>query len=96
MRGRRIVATALWFILAFLVWNVRFDYGVRVGARSYLNQRALYLRGAAPRVEMASVMRAGFRDIAVSAAALAIPFTCVALALSASRVRRGNQTTQSR
>jgi len=96
MRDRRIVAAALWFVLAFLIWNVRFDYGVRVTARSYLNQRALYLRGAAPRVEMASVMRDGIHDSAVAAAVFATPFTCVALTLAASRVRRGSRTTPSR
>ena len=96
MRDRRIVAAALWLVLAFLVWNVRFDYGVRVSARSYLNQRALYLRDAAPRVEMASVMRDGIHDHAVSAAVIATPFTCLALALATSSWRRGNQATQSR
>ncbi len=64
MRDRRVLAAALWLVLAFLVWNVRFDYGVRVTARSYLNHRALYLRGAEPRIEMASVMRAGIHDSA--------------------------------
>lgn len=96
MRDRRVLAAALWLVLAFLVWNVRFDYGVRVTARSYLNHRALYLRGAEPRIEMASVMRTGIHDSAVSAAVLATPFTCVALALAASRLRRGNQASQSR
>ena len=96
MRDRRIVAAALWLVLAFLVWNVRFDYGVRVSARIYLNQRALFLRGAAPRAEMASVMRDGIHDSAVAAAVLATPFTCAALVLATSRLRRANQTTQSR
>ena len=88
MRDRRVLAAAFWLVLAFLVWNVRFDYGVRVTARTYLNQRALYLRGAAPRVEMASVMRGGIHDSAVAATWLALPFTGVAVILSATRWRR--------
>lgn len=91
MRDRRIIAAALWFILAFLVWNVRFDSGVRISARAYLSHRALYLRGAAPRIEMASAMRAGIHDSALAAAALATPFTGVALALAATRLRRNNK-----
>jgi hypothetical protein len=87
MRDRRIVAAALWFVFAFFVWNVRFDYGVRVSARSYLNQRALYLRGAAPRVEMASAMRAGIRESARDATVVALPFSGVALWLAATRLR---------
>jgi len=87
MRDRRVVAAALWFVLAFLVWNVRFDYGVRVSARSYLNHRALYLRGAGPRVEMASAMRAGIGDSKRAATLLALPFTGVAVWLVATRLR---------
>ena len=94
MRDRRVMAAALWFVLAFLVWNVRFDYGVRLAGRSYLNHRALYLRGAEPRVEMASLMRAGIHDSAVSAAVLATPFACVALALVAARFRRFSRMSQ--
>ena len=95
MRDRRILAAVLWFVLAFLVWNVRFDFGVRVSARSYLNQRALYLRGAGPRIEMASAMRAGIHDSALPRPSLAMPFTGVALALAATRLRR-NKTIASK
>ena len=93
MRDRRIAA-ALWFILAFLVWNVRFDSGVRISARAYLSHRALYLRGAAPRIEMASAMRAGINDSASAATVLAMPFTGVALALAATRWRRFKSISQ--
>jgi len=89
MRNRRVVAAALWFVLAFLVWNLRFDYGVRVSARSYLSHRALYLRGAAPRVEMASAMRAGIHESARAATVVALPFTGVAALLAATRLRKG-------
>lgn len=87
MRTRRAVAAALWFVLAFLVWNVRFDYGVRVRARTYLNDRALYLRGAGPGVEMASAMRAGIHDSAGAATLLSLPALGVALYLAATRLR---------
>ena len=95
MRDRRILAAALWLVLAFLVWNVRFDYGVRASARSYVNQRALFLRGAGPRIEMASAMRAGIHDSAGAATLLAMPFIGVALALAATRRRRFTRVPQS-
>jgi hypothetical protein len=88
MRDRRTLAAALWLVLAFLVWNVRFDYGVRASARSYLMQRALFLRGAGPRIEMASSMRAGIHDSAAAATVLALPFAGVAVVLAATRLRR--------
>ena len=79
---RRRLASALWLLLAFLVWNVRFDYGVRVGAKSYLNQRALALRHAAPDIEMASAMRATIAGSARAATWMALPFTLVGLTLA--------------
>ncbi len=88
MRDRRVLAAALWLVLAFLVWNVRFDSGVRASARSYVNQRALFLRGAGPPIEMASAMRAGIHDSAAAATVLALPFTGVAVVLAATRWRR--------
>ena len=94
MRDRRILAAALWLVLAFLVWNVRFDYGVRASARSYVNQRALFLRGAGPRIEMASAMRAGIHTSAVAATLMAMPFIGVAVVLSATRLRRFNGISQ--
>jgi hypothetical protein len=96
MRDRRLAAAALWFLLAFLVWNVRFDYGVRISARSYLNHRALYLRGDEPRTEMASAMRAGVGQSARAATLLALPAACVAVCLVASRVRRLDGIPQAR
>lgn len=96
MRDRRILAAALWFVLAFLVWNVRFDHGVRISARKYLSHRALYLRGAGPRVEMASAMRTGIRDSARAATLLALPLAGVAVWLVASRRTRLARRTRSR
>jgi len=95
MRNRQVFAAALWFVLAFLVWNIRFDFGVRATARSYLNHRALYLRDAAPRVEMAAAMCAGIRDSARAAMVVSLPFTGVAVWLAATRLRRFNGISES-
>ena len=95
MPTRRAIAAVMWFVLAFLVWNDRFDYGVRVSARTYLNDRALYLRGAAPRVEMASAMRAGIADSARAAALMALPAVALSVWLAATRWRRFDRTRQS-
>lgn len=88
MRDRRLLAAALWLLLAFLVWNVRFDVGVRVSASAYLRARAMYVRGAGPRVEMASAMRAGARDSARAATMWALPAAAVGVALLVTRLRR--------
>lgn len=88
MRDRRLLAAALWFLLAFLVWNVRFDAGVRVSASTYLRARGAYRAGAGPRVEMATAMRAGIRDSARAATAWALPAAAVGVALVATRWRR--------
>ena len=95
MRDRRVLAAILWLVLALLVWNVRFDEGVRRSARSYLNHRAFYLRGAGPPIEMASAMRAGIHDSAVAATLFALPFSGLALALLATRWRRFKPISQS-
>ena len=59
MRPRRLLAAGLWALLACLIWNVRFDLGVRQSATRYLVARGLYLQQRGPRVEMAPHMRAG-------------------------------------
>jgi hypothetical protein len=78
MRRRRLLAAGLWALLAFLVWNVRFDIGVRQSATRYLVARAVYLRGDGPRVEMAPQMRAGIAGAARAATLVAAPFLLVA------------------
>ncbi len=95
MRDRRVLAAALWVVLAFLVWNVRFDYGVRVSAKAYLTHRALFLRGAEPNIEMAATMRVGIRDSARAATVIALPLAGLAVWLAATRWRRFNETPQS-
>ena len=54
-----IVAASLWLVLAFLVWNVCFDYGVRMSQFRFLAARTAFLRGTGPRVEMADTMSQG-------------------------------------
>ena len=83
MRRRRAWAAGLWLVLAFLVWNVRFDYGVRTAASAYINARALYLRGTGPRVEMSAAMRAGVQASARAATLVASPALLVSLCLVA-------------
>ena len=85
-----LVAAACWLVLAFLVWNVRFDYGVRVSAKQFLSARAACLRGDGPAVELGDAMRAGIRQAARDATALASPVGAVGailLALATRRVR---------
>ena len=86
---RRRLAAVLWLLLAFLTWNVRFDYGVRLAAKEYLAGRVTYLRGQGPRVEIAGVMRAGVASSAAAATQLAFPVLLVGISLAAfSRVTR--------
>ena len=96
MIRRRMLAAALWALLAFLVWNVRFDIGVRESATDYLGARRAYLQGKAPRVEMAPAMRAGIAGSATAATLVATPFLLVALSLCATRVNHKGSGAQRR
>ena len=58
-----ILAASLWLVLAFLVWNVCFDYGVRMAQFRFLGGRSAYLRGKGPRVEMADTMSQGIGQL---------------------------------
>ncbi len=88
MRDRRALAASLWILLAFLVWNVRFDYGIRVAAAGYVNARTLYARGQGPLVEMASTMRAARSGSARAASGVAAPALAMAMWLGATAVLR--------
>ncbi len=89
-RRRRRIAAGSWLLLAFLTWNVRFDYGVRLTATHYLVQRAAYLRHQGPRVEMAAMMRTGVASSAGMATILAAPLLLVSVVLGAATfVRSG-------
>jgi hypothetical protein len=87
-RHRAIVAAVLWFVLAFCIWNVRFDWGVRVCASQYLDARSAYLKGRGPRVELAQSMNRGIAGSIRSATVLAAPAVGVAIGLAAVAVRR--------
>jgi hypothetical protein len=86
-RRRALVAAVLWLILAFCIWNVRFDWGVRVCASQYLNARSMYLHGRGPRVELAESMARGIADSVRSATILAAPAVVIAMGLIARAMR---------
>jgi hypothetical protein len=96
MISRVGLAAALWALLAFLVWNVRFDLGVRHSATDYLGARRAYLEGRGPRVEMAPAMRAGVAASATAATLVSTPFLLVALALGASLAHHKGSEAQRR
>ena len=85
---RRRRAAALWALLAFLVWNVCFDLGVRRSATRYLVARGLYLRAQGPRTEMGPAMREGVAASARAATLTALPAAGVALWLAVAGRRR--------
>lgn len=77
-----IIAASLWLVLAFLVWNVCFDYGVRMSQFRFLAARTAFLRGTGPRVEMADAMASGIALSARRALLLSSPFAAVAVGLA--------------
>jgi hypothetical protein len=83
MNRRRLLAAALWALLAFLVWNVRFDLGVRQSATRYLVARGAYLQGKGARIEMAPAMREGIAASAQAASLVAAPALLVTVVISA-------------
>ncbi len=87
-RRRAIVAAVLWVVLAFCIWNVRFDWGVRVCASQYLNARSEYLHGRGPRVELADSMDRGVAESIHSATFIAAPAIVVAVGLVVYSSRR--------
>jgi ABC-type spermidine/putrescine transport system permease subunit I len=77
-----IVAASLWLVLAFLVWNVCFDYGVRAAEYRFLEARTAYLRGTGPRVEMADAMAKGIAQSAWRATLACAPCAAVGMAVA--------------
>jgi len=77
-----IVAASLWLVLAFLVWNVCFDYGVRMSQFRFLAARTAFLRGTGPRVEMANTMSQGIGQSAWSATIACAPCAAVGIAVA--------------
>ena len=96
MRDRRALAASLWILLAFLVWNVRFDYGIRVAAATYVNERTLYVRGEGPAVEMGPAMREARSASARAATAAAAPIVAAGLWLGVPAVLRSAAARQGR
>src|SRR5262245_32506714 len=88
-RRRALVAAGLWLVLAFCIWNVRFDWGVRVCASQYLDARSSYLQHRTPRVELARSMDRGVVESARSATILAAPAVVVAAGLAIVATRSG-------
>ena len=51
------IATALWIVWAFVVWNVVFDHVIVVAGREYLRAAVLAARGGGPYACMDDWMR---------------------------------------
>jgi hypothetical protein len=89
-RRRAVIAAGLWFVLAFCVWNVRFDWGVRVGASQYLQARDAYLHGRGPKIELADTMHRGVAASARCATIIATPAIVLGVVLTVIAAR-GNR-----
>ena len=87
-RRRARVAAVLWLVLAFCIWNVRFDWGVRVCASQYLDARSAFQHGRGPRVELAQSMDKGIADSMRSATLLAAPAVGIAFGLAVAALTR--------
>jgi hypothetical protein len=87
-RRRALVAAVLWIVLAFCLWNVRFDWGVRVAASQYLNARFAYEHSRGPRVELADWMDRSITDSGRAATLLASPAIGIAVGLTVLAIRR--------
>jgi hypothetical protein len=87
-RRRALVAAVLWLVLAFCIWNVRFDWGVRLCAFQYLEQRSSYLDRHGPPIELAEWMDRGIADSARGATMLAAPAVGIAVGLMVYAARR--------
>jgi hypothetical protein len=51
------LAVGLWIVFGVVVWNVVFDYEVRMAGRRYVYEATLAFRGEAGPVAMDAVMR---------------------------------------
>ena len=76
------LAASLWLVLAFLVWNVCFDYGVRTAQYHFLADRTAFLRGTGPRVEMADAMAKGISQSAWRATLAGAPCAAVGIVVA--------------
>jgi hypothetical protein len=87
-RARRL-ALGLWLALAFLVWNARFDYGIRMASSSYIYREQLHLEGRGPAVTIAGIMRPAPAAAARSATLWCVSFALPGLLALAWAARRG-------
>lgn len=87
-RRRIILAAALWAVFALILWNVLFDYGVRMAATRYLVQRSAFLHGHGPRVELGSAMHRGVASSFRRASLLTSPCIVIAGALAGRAIRK--------
>jgi hypothetical protein len=91
-RRRALVAAVLWLVLAFCIWNVRFDWGVRIAVFRYLEARSAYLERHGPCVELAPWMSQAIADSSRSATILAAPAVGIALGLIVDAARRSRRS----
>ena len=91
-RRRAFIAAGLWFLLAFCVWNVRFDWGVRVGASQYLQARDAYLHGRGPKIELAGTMHGDVDASAWYPTMIAMPAIIVGIVLTFVAARANRHT----
>ena len=77
-----VLAASLWLVLAFLIWNVCFDYGVRMAQFRFLAARTAFLRGTGPRVEIADAMSQGIGQSARWASLACAPCAAVGIVVA--------------
>jgi hypothetical protein len=87
-RRRVVLAALLWTVFALILWNVIFDYGVRMAAVRYFAARSAFLNGHGPRIEMAPAMHDGVVYSLCRATLVAAPCGLVAGALIVHALRK--------
>ncbi len=87
-RGTVTTAIALWFLLAIVVFNVRFDWQTRVANHRFVGSQILRHRQGQPTLTINEGFRPMVRDAAADGArwGLVIAVAGVALTLGASKL----------
>jgi hypothetical protein len=89
LRRRAVrVALALWFLLAFAVWNVVFDRAVVVAGRQYVHAASASARGRGPYLRIDDWMRPAVARAFRTATATAVVVLITGFAAIAVAVRR--------
>ena len=82
-------AIALWLIFGFAVWNVVFDWEIRIASDAYLARQGAHDAGRAPSITIDSLMQPakqrGLRRASIYGAAAAL--SGIALTLVVTRKR---------